>query len=879
MEETMKVTMNIKNKLLIVAILATSFIGTQLHAASASPDQHVDEQEMESLQKFKQAIIDDNEKSIEETLRKKEITKELVTRVTAQLNKKIKDSYSPVFIATKNNKPKILELLSLHGFDLNMRFVDNATPLIIASYYKCFDTVKYLVEKKVNVHAVDQDGKDAIAYAGSLGHKEIFRWLMQNANPYSGLRIPRDPALLEKRREKREERIASLAQRFKKQENAELKADELVVTPPLSLSEAKKQAISNLLYQAIDSEKLERVDVCLTQINSIPQIKLDPTPICYAARGGKLKSLQHLHEKHKMPLTGAEMAAAHAKQIAILQYIHDQRCADLADDYSSRNYAGRCIAAATVIEEEGTVNLKFWPKLACEQVPFSEAFFTDFCLAVDVNKLQKVKQLVNNSAFGELASLPKMRNPYTGDTLLIIAMRKAIQTGDMMITNFLLDAGINSFVSNYEGKSPLDIIIEDQNNKKMNKQSAMGVTIQRMLAKVKLDASLAYVQYLNKAARVGNSAFLQLVPDDALVAAVLNGKIEIIKLLLDHVAIDHIQDILKKYRKKELTFSAPKNFINESIKLLQSHADRKAAEQRKLEQAQKEKEEFLVACVVQTQVQNPAKKLLQQAAQQAQEKSSKPEEAQQVNVAERQEAPIKLAAEPAKLAKPISQEKLDKQKRDQALRLKLEEDARKKEAARSAAPEAQIVKVTLAPESEIVQQSTEKPKKKKRNKKKGSPLSDNQDSLAHQESVLRQDSPVLEPVMADSSNLPASIASELLLAQATAPELTITSFSNSQPSTSSSLTLASSSSSSASSSSSMLQESPEDIELIKNQNIALHEMNIALRKEAMMINQNLQADKTCAIKRARVLQEENQRLQQLLAAHGVLPVPAEGALQ
>jgi len=159
----MKVTMNIKNKLLIVAVLATSFIGTQLYAASAETD---DEMLQQAIHNPGQPQLDLARIKIRLALMRRNKPDEYI--------KYINDAANVGNINILKLVPdESLILAADHGF----------TPLMSAASNGQLKTVQFLLEKpsiRATINARSVSGTTALHHAVMKSSLNVVKYLCQN---------------------------------------------------------------------------------------------------------------------------------------------------------------------------------------------------------------------------------------------------------------------------------------------------------------------------------------------------------------------------------------------------------------------------------------------------------------------------------------------------------------------------------------------------------------------------------------------------------------------------------------------------------------------------------------------------------------------------
>lgn len=94
--------------------------------------------------------------------------KQLVQSGT-QINKRKKDGFTALMLAISRGDKKITEYLIKQGADVNLRNEIGQTALMIAALGGQEDIVEWLAKAGADVNAVDNDKRNAIAWAASRG--------------------------------------------------------------------------------------------------------------------------------------------------------------------------------------------------------------------------------------------------------------------------------------------------------------------------------------------------------------------------------------------------------------------------------------------------------------------------------------------------------------------------------------------------------------------------------------------------------------------------------------------------------------------------------------------------------------------------------------
>ena len=125
--------------------------------------------------------IGDNETCLlqQAILLKKPHIVELFIEKGADINKIIRQ-IAPLGVAALYNCIECVELLLLHGADVNVNDIFGRTPLSIASLKNHIDILKLLLEYNANIESEDHDGKTALMYAVAGGFEDCVSILLDN---------------------------------------------------------------------------------------------------------------------------------------------------------------------------------------------------------------------------------------------------------------------------------------------------------------------------------------------------------------------------------------------------------------------------------------------------------------------------------------------------------------------------------------------------------------------------------------------------------------------------------------------------------------------------------------------------------------------------
>jgi len=103
---------------------------------------------------------------------------------------------SIVKYASQNNLIKIIELVNI-GHDINEKDNDGDTALIMASYHRNFEIVKYLVQHDCLLNEKDSCKNTALIYASIKGHFDTVKYFVKHNAEINNKNIIENTSLIE----------------------------------------------------------------------------------------------------------------------------------------------------------------------------------------------------------------------------------------------------------------------------------------------------------------------------------------------------------------------------------------------------------------------------------------------------------------------------------------------------------------------------------------------------------------------------------------------------------------------------------------------------------------------------------------------------------
>ncbi len=105
---------------------------------------------------------------------------ERLLREGANVNARFKDGFTALMLASLTNHPAIVKLLLGKGADVNARTSHGVTALMLASGKGAIEVVRLLLESGADVNAKESSGWTALTHATKNGHEDLRALLIKH---------------------------------------------------------------------------------------------------------------------------------------------------------------------------------------------------------------------------------------------------------------------------------------------------------------------------------------------------------------------------------------------------------------------------------------------------------------------------------------------------------------------------------------------------------------------------------------------------------------------------------------------------------------------------------------------------------------------------